>query len=145
MLYILHMFPLCACVYIADCVDGDVMLQDGTHPSNGRVEICQYGIWQSVCSSHWDQNDAVVICRQLGYDSEGILDLQALAGLCYLTKHTDIKVTYVFGSEGPVLLSDIRCTGTEEKLHTCPNVTIASHSCDENSNPGVICTKDLGL
>ena len=63
----------------------------------------------------------------------------------YLTKHTDIKVTYVFGSEGPVLLSDIRCTGTEEKLHTCPNVTIASHSCDEDSSPGVICTRDLGM
>ena len=77
MLY--HMFLLgafsCCVYYIADCVDGDVRLQDGTQPSNGRVEICQHGIWQSVCSSHWDQNDAVVLCRQLGYDSEGMLDL----------------------------------------------------------------------
>ena len=49
----------------------------------------------------------------------------------------------MFGSEGPVLLSDIQCTGTEEKLHTCTNVTTI-HSCDKDS-PGVICTRDLGL
>ena len=71
--FLLCFFVLCFIVIVADCVDGDVRLQDGTYPSNGRVEICQHGIWQSVCSSHWDQNDAVVICRQLGYDSEGII------------------------------------------------------------------------
>ena len=60
---------------VANCVDGDVRLQDGTHPSNGRVEICRYGIWQSVCSSYWDHNTAKVVCRQLGYDSEGILNM----------------------------------------------------------------------
>ena len=68
---VLHFSAFVFIVIVADCVDGDVRLQDGTQPSNGRVEICQHGIWQSVCSSHWDQNDAVVVCRQLGYDSEG--------------------------------------------------------------------------
>ena len=48
-------------------------LQDGTDPSNGRVEVCQNGIWGSVCNSEWDHNDASVVCRQLGYDSEGII------------------------------------------------------------------------
>ena len=54
----------------ADCEDGEVRLQDGTDLSNGRVEVCQNGIWRSVCSSQWDQNDASVVCRQLGYESE---------------------------------------------------------------------------
>ena len=54
-----------------DCVEGEVRLQDGTDPSNGRVEVCQNGIWGSVCTNQWDHNDARVVCKQLGYDPEG--------------------------------------------------------------------------
>ena len=44
-------------------------LVDGTHISNGRVEICQIGIWGSVCSDgDWDVPDATVVCRQLGFE-----------------------------------------------------------------------------
>ena len=61
-------------IYLADCVDGDVRLEDGTDPSNGCVEVCQSGMWTSVCSSQFDQNDASVVCRQLRHvNSEGIV------------------------------------------------------------------------
>ena len=57
---------------LADCEDGEVRLVDGTHHTNGRVEICIIGIWSSVCSdSHWDVVDASVVCTQLGFKSEG--------------------------------------------------------------------------
>ena len=46
-------------------------LQDGTDISNGRVEICQYSIWASICNNGWDSIDASVVCRQLGYGTEG--------------------------------------------------------------------------
>ena len=47
-------------------------LSDGTHHSNGRVEICLRGIWGSVCSDeHWDIRDATVVCKELGFDSQG--------------------------------------------------------------------------
>ena len=52
-------------------MNGEVRLQDGTHISNGRVEICQNGVWGSVCNNLWDHTDAGVVCTQLGYDSEG--------------------------------------------------------------------------
>ena len=52
---------------------GEVRLQDGTDISNGRVEICQNGIWGSVCSNAWDDMDAYVVCRQLGYAIEGTM------------------------------------------------------------------------
>ena len=42
-------------------------LQYDTH---GRVEICQDGIWGSICDDGWDYMDAIVVCRQLGYGSE---------------------------------------------------------------------------
>ena len=53
------------------CEDGEVRLQGGTDPSNGRVEVCQYRTWGSVCTNKWDHDDARVVCRQLGHDPEG--------------------------------------------------------------------------
>ena len=50
------------------CENGDVRLQDGLNPSNGRLEICQYNTWGAVCTNKWDRDDARVVCRQLGYD-----------------------------------------------------------------------------
>ena len=67
---------LCMLIIIADdCVDGQVRLQDGTDNSNGRVEMCQNGIWGSVCSTGWEHIDASVVCRQLGYVTEGVTNL----------------------------------------------------------------------
>ena len=47
-------------------------LRKGTDSSNGRVEICQFTTWGGVCSDEWDENDARVVCGQLGYDPEGL-------------------------------------------------------------------------
>lgn len=34
----------------------------------GRVEFCSSGQWYLVCYDNWDNNDATVVCRQLGYN-----------------------------------------------------------------------------
>ena len=46
-------------------------LSDGTDSSNGRVEICQYRTWHSVCLNNWKENNAQVICGQLDYNPAG--------------------------------------------------------------------------
>ena len=57
----------------ADCKEGEMRLQDGTHPSNGRVEVCRNGFRGSVCIDQWDISDAHALCRNLSFDSEGTL------------------------------------------------------------------------
>ena len=44
-------------------------LQGGIDHSNGRVEFCEFNTWGAVCNDEWDDNDARVVCKQLGYNN----------------------------------------------------------------------------
>ena len=49
------------------CEEGGVRLTEGTDNTTGRLEVCEYGRWGSVCSYKFDNKDAIVACKQLGY------------------------------------------------------------------------------
>ena len=55
----------------SDCVDGSVRLMGGSNSTIGRVEICINHAWGSVCNSKFGTNEALVICRQLGFSTDG--------------------------------------------------------------------------
>ena len=64
------------CDGIRDCVGGEdelnVRLLGGVGPFEGRIEYCSNGQWGTICDNSWDNRDAAVVCRQLGYPSTGV-------------------------------------------------------------------------
>ena len=54
-----------------DCSDGDVRIVGGASPTEGTVLVCYNNLWGMITENGWGDNDATVVCRQLGYSSEG--------------------------------------------------------------------------
>ena len=128
------------------CSDGDIRLQGGAAPNEGRVEICSNSIWGTVCDDLWDTADANVACRQLGFSPTGLFcayDFTYQYGSVtihfFLTGATALQRAPFGRGTGPILLDNIGCSGSETQLVDCINSGIGIHNCDHIEDAGVVC------
>ncbi|XP_076105165.1 uncharacterized protein LOC143073475 isoform X2 [Mytilus galloprovincialis] len=117
-----------------DCLDhshdagvlcyGSVRLSGGETNDNvkmGRVEVYQGRQWTNLCTSKFEQKDATVVCRQLGYARARVLS------------------SGIFGrSPYSGFTTDISCQGNENDILDCPH-TIGK--CKYSEYASVVCIK----
>jgi deleted-in-malignant-brain-tumors protein 1 len=95
----------------------------GGSEHEGRVEIFNQGVWGTVCDTYWDDKDAGVACKQLGYSRGG----KALGG-----------AHYGRGS-GPVWLDKVVCLGNEKSLTDCRSCGLGRTSCSHSRDASIQC------
>ena len=111
----------------------------------GRVEICIDGHYGTLCDHSWDNEEASVVCTQLGLSPYGMILccielLDSLAQrLCLLTGAiADTSETFSDDST-PTLLNDLSCNGTEVSVGQCNNNTVVGISCGQYEDAGIVC------
>ncbi|XP_072042265.1 uncharacterized protein [Amphiura filiformis] len=111
------------------CIEGEdpmpeLRLVGGTSSYSGRVEINVAGSWGTICSSSYDNDDAKVICRQLGLPH----------------RHANVYSVFPEGT-GDIIYSDLRCNGDEERIDFCDHHEYPTDaSCQHDDDIGIICT-----
>lgn len=101
----------------------------GSSNNSGSLELTYMNISGRICADDWDEKDATVACRQMGY----------VKGLPY--KH---KILFAKGT--PIWATKVNCTGSEYKLSQCPNFTLGHvDDCIERYDAGVVCYSTVGV
>ena len=66
----LNLAKVCICLCLAIvCSSEKVQLRlvDGNSTNEGNVQVYFKGEWRYVCDDHFDEREAKVVCRQLGF------------------------------------------------------------------------------
>ncbi|XP_062606638.1 uncharacterized protein LOC134268410 [Saccostrea cucullata] len=100
-----------------------VRLVGGTSASEGRVEVYHYK-WGTICDDNWDNSDARVVCRMLGYSGS----------------YTAYGSAHYGEGTGQIWLDDVSCSGSESSLIQCIHPEWGVHNCRHHEDASVKCT-----
>ncbi|XP_072029155.1 scavenger receptor cysteine-rich type 1 protein M130-like isoform X2 [Amphiura filiformis] len=90
----------------------------------GTVEVYHDNSWGSICDQGWDENDAIVLCKQLGFE----------------TAIYALPRSFFGSNNNTVWLSNVQCTGHEESFFNCAHDGWGNyHTCGANHVAGVRC------
>ena len=111
-------------------IDIAIKLVGGSSYNEGRVEVYYNYQWGTVCDDGWDDTDAGVVCRQLGFGSLG----------------TAISSAEFGQGSGSIWLDSVACNGTEPILASCGHLGInVTASCSHANDAGVRCSGRQGI
>ena len=87
------------------------------------MEVYHNGEWGTVCDDGWDNTDATVVCRQLGFYS-------------WVGAYGSAR--YGRGT-GPIWLSRLSCFGNESSLFECRRLSFGTKNCTHSNDASVYC------
>ncbi|XP_022606755.1 scavenger receptor cysteine-rich type 1 protein M130-like [Seriola dumerili] len=105
-----------------------VRLVNGTSLCSGRLEVKSNQWWSSVCEADFDQQDAEVVCRELGCGAPSVLQ-GALYGEV----------------EAPMWTKEFQCGGNESALLDCSSSDSARTTCSPGKAVGLTCSEPVRL
>lgn len=91
----------------------------------GRVEVKlpTSDSWGTVCDDKWDEADARVVCRMLGFNTSAV---------------TAFGRNFRSKGAGKIVITDVSCSGDEVSLGNCNYSTQTSY-CNHNEDAGLSC------
>ncbi|XP_019850477.1 PREDICTED: scavenger receptor cysteine-rich domain superfamily protein-like [Amphimedon queenslandica] len=107
------------------CTNNNIRLitASSSYRSHGRVEFCRNNQWGTICDNGWDNSDARVVCRQLGFDtSQYSYSCCAGYGRGYV----------------PIRIRNVGCSSSYSRLSSCSYIA-NSAGCSSSEVAGVAC------
>ncbi|XP_066524957.1 scavenger receptor cysteine-rich type 1 protein M130-like [Hoplias malabaricus] len=102
---------------------GNLSLIAGPHQCSGRVEVASGNKWSTVCDAGFDQQDAEVVCRELGCG-----------------RPVEVLGAAAFGrGEDQVWSEEFRCRGDESQISSCTKTSRSKRDCTHAKDVGLKC------
>ena len=86
-------------------------------------------MWGTVCHDLWDNNDARVVCQQLGFTRDG--------------QHGAVGYANFGQGVGPIWMESLACDGRESNIRLCRHLGFGVHNCDHGKDAGVFCDRGV--
>uniref|UniRef100_A0A3P9AK21 SRCR domain-containing protein n=1 Tax=Esox lucius TaxID=8010 RepID=A0A3P9AK21_ESOLU len=112
---------------VGTVTDKSVRIVPGLTICSGRVEVKSNQTWVSVCKAEFDQQDAEVVCRELGCGAPHFL----WGGL--------------YAGEGQTWDEEFQCKGHETRLLDCETSDRKNRTCSYCETVGIFCSMPGGV